>query len=109
MGCWDSGLGSPGPVAIATGGRWNGQSFSLKGGGGGGSDANHAKIGVSTAGNHHYAIFGDMNQEGALSGNVPGGCAAHQNGRGGLFFVIDNAALAGSVGDLINGSTAPVP
>ena len=100
-------VGQPRPVEIATSGQWNGQSFSLKGGGGPSADANHAKIGVSTSGNHHYAIFGDMNQEGALSGSTPSDCAVYQNGQGGIFFVIDNAALAKGVGDLINGSTAP--
>ena len=102
IGCWDDALGTAGPVEIATSGQWNGQSFSLKGGAGS-ADSNHAKIGVSTSGSRHYAIFGDMNQEGALSGD----CAVHQNGRGGIFFVIDNATLANSVSDLINGASAP--
>ncbi len=103
VGCWDSSLGAPGGVEVATSGQWQGQSLNLKGGG---SDGNHAKIGVSTAGTHHYAIFGDMNQEGALSGNSTQ-CAAHQNGRGGLFFVIDDATLSSSISGLIQGSTAP--
>jgi deoxyribonuclease II/SH3 domain-containing protein len=101
IGCWDASLGTPGPVEIATSGQWSGQSFGLKGGNS--ADSNHAKIGVSTSGRHHYAIFGDMNQEGALSGN----CGVQQNGQGGIFFVIDNATLASSVGDLINGTSAP--
>ena len=42
----------------------------------------NAKIGVSTAGSHHYAIFGDMNQQGTLSGK---NCSSGQNCRGGLF------------------------
>ncbi|MGC0154046.1 deoxyribonuclease II family protein [Chromobacterium vaccinii] len=98
--CWDSSLPTPGPVAIATSGSWQGQTFSLKGGLG--KNYNHAKIGVSTSGGTAYAIFGDMNQEGALSGN----CASAQNGRGGLFFALPNAALAQSIGKLIGGSTA---
>ncbi|WP_047248113.1 deoxyribonuclease II family protein [Chromobacterium subtsugae] len=98
--CWDSSLPAPGPVAIATSGSWAGQTFSLKGGLG--KNFNHAKIGVSTSGGTAYAIFGDMNQEGALSGN----CASAQNGRGGLFFALPNAALAQSIGKLIGGSTA---
>ena len=102
IGCWDNALGTAGPVEIATSGQWSGQSFSLKGGSSLSGDSNHAKIGVSTAGSHRYAIFGDMNQEGALSGD----CAVHQNGRGGIFFVIDNATLASSVSDLINGTSA---
>ncbi|SUX29570.1 hypothetical protein [Chromobacterium vaccinii] len=43
-----------------------------------------------------------MNQEGALSGD----CASSQNGRGGLFFALPNAALAQSIAKLIGGSTA---
>jgi hypothetical protein len=100
IGCWDNALGTAGPVEIATSGQWNGEAFGLKGG------ANHAKIGVSTSGSHHYAIFGDMNQEGALSGSASV-CGGSQNGRGGLFFVIDNTTLATSVSDLINGASAP--
>jgi hypothetical protein len=34
-------------------------------------------------------------------------CGKSQNGRGGLFFVLDNKALADSVSDLIDGDTAP--
>jgi deoxyribonuclease II/SH3 domain-containing protein len=105
IGCWDSSLGTAGPVEIATSGQWkDGTPFSLKGGPAG--DGNHAKIGVSKGGSHHYAIFGDMNQEGAVSGNTSV-CGGSQNGRGGLFFVIDNATLATSVADLMHGDTAP--
>ena len=92
-------------MEIATSGQWNGISFGLTGGISSG-DHNHAKIGVSKTGSYHYAIFGDMNQEGALTESTPGGCATHQNGQGGLFFVIDNPALASSISDLINGATA---
>jgi hypothetical protein len=60
---------------------------------------------VSTAGGHHYVIFGDLNQQGALS---PPGCDSSQNGRGGLFFVLDNKELQDGVGSLIDGDTAPV-
>jgi hypothetical protein len=67
------------------------------------ADGNHAKVGVSTSGTHHYAIFGDMNQQGAISGN----CGSSQNGRGGLFYVIDDAQLYDSIKDLIKGDTAP--
>ena len=58
---------------------------------------------AQTLANHHYAIFGDMNQQGAISGT----CKSSQNGRGGLFFVIDDADLAASVTNLIEGDTAP--
>jgi hypothetical protein len=98
--CWDSALGKPGPVEIATTGLWAGKTFGLTGGLG--ANFNHAKIGISTSGTHHYAIFGDMNQQGSLSGP----CGSSQNGRGGLFYVIDDSALAESVKALIAGGTA---
>jgi hypothetical protein len=88
----------PGPVAIALTGNWDEQEIKLN------APSNHAKIGVSTSGSHHYVIFGDLNQQGGLS---PPDCGRSQNGRGGLFFVLDNKALADSVSDLIEGSTAP--
>jgi hypothetical protein len=94
--CWDASLGKPGPVQIATTGQWATKEIGLIGG------SNHAKIGVSTAGTNHYAIFGDENQQGALSGN----CASSQNGRGGLFFVIDDEVLSEGIADLIDGETA---
>ena len=99
--CWNPALGKRGRVEIATTGQWQGTELGLEGGPRAG--ANHAKIGVSLSGNRHYAIFGDLNQEGALSGN----CSAAQNGRGGLFFVVDDQALFDSVTGLINGNTAP--
>ena len=88
-----------GSVAIALTGEWDKQSIKLN------APSNHAKIGVSTAGGHHYVIFGDLNQQGALS---PPGCDSSQNGRGGLFFVLDNKELQDGVGNLIDGDTAPV-
>jgi hypothetical protein len=101
--CWSNTLGKPGAVEIATSGEWAGKTIGLKGGSG--PNFNHAKIGVSTSGTEHYAIFGDMNQQGTIAGD---NCASSQNGRGGLFYVIDNAALAGSVANLIKGDSAPV-
>jgi len=100
--CWDSSLSKPGPVEIAATGQFEGKTFGLKGGAG--PNFNHAKIGVSTSGDIQYAIFGDMNQQGTLSG---GNCASSQNGRGGLFYVLDNTVLSNSVKDLIAGDTAP--
>ena len=99
--CWDSSLSTPGAVEIATSGIFGGKTLGFKGVAT--SNGNHAKIGVSTSGAHHYAIFGDMNQQGAISGN----CKSSQNGRGGLFFVIDDADLADSVTNLIAGDSAP--
>ncbi|MEI9990562.1 MAG: deoxyribonuclease II family protein [Rhizomicrobium sp.] len=101
--CWSSTLPKPGAVAIATSGSWDGTKFILTGGASG--DHNHAKIGVSTSGDAHYAIFGDMNQQGTVSD--PAKCKSSQNGRGGLFYVIDDETLSASVASLIAGSTAP--
>jgi hypothetical protein len=98
--CWDDALAAPGAVEIATSGTWEGKSIGLEGIPE--ANGNHAKIGVST-GIHTYTIFGDMNQQGALSGN----CKSSQNGRGGLFYVIDQPAIFASVRDLIKGETAP--
>jgi len=101
--CWSRTLDKPGAVAIATTGSWDGVSFNLTGGGS--ADHNHAKIGVSTSGPAHYSIFGDMNQQGtAVAGRR---CSSSQNGRGGLFYVIDDATLEASVAGLIAGGTAP--
>jgi Deoxyribonuclease II len=103
IGCWDPGLGPAGAVEIATTGQWSGATLGLTGGQG--PDHNHAKIGVATSGDQRYVIFGDMNQQGTLSGQK---CWSSQNGRGGTFYVINDATLAQSVGDLIKGATAPV-
>src|SRR5271167_4360840 len=99
--CWDSSLKQPGAVEIATTGSWSGKEFGLTGGLG--TNFNHAKLGVSTSTNDHYAIFGDMNQQGAISGN----CASSQNGRGGTFYVVSNEQLSTSLTSLISGGTAP--
>ena len=100
--CWGEDLGTPGPVQIATTGVWDGTAFSLKGGAQ--PDSNHAKIGVSTDPSRPYAIFGDLNQQGALSGN----CKSSQNGRGGTFYILNNRVLFDSLTDLIKGETADV-
>jgi len=99
--CWDESLAKPGPVAIATTGQWDGKVFGLQGGLG--TNFNHAKLGVSISGDKHYSIFGDMNQQGSIS---PPKCSSSQNGRGGLFYVLDNADLWTSLRDLIAGETA---
>jgi hypothetical protein len=100
--CWDNALGKPGAVEIATTGAWAGKVLGLTGGLG--PNFNHAKVGVSTSGSHAYSIFGDMNQQGTLSGP---NCASSQNGRGGLFYVIDDGLLSAGVKGLIAGDTAP--
>jgi hypothetical protein len=102
IGCWDHSLSDPGPVAIATTGQWAGKPIGLTGGPS--NNNNHAKIGVSTSTGQSYSIFGDMNQQGTLSGT---NCASSQNGRGGLFYVVDNKPLNDAVKNLIKGDTAP--
>jgi len=101
IGCWDSSLPKPGRVEIATTGQWEGTEFGLEGGLGG--NFNHAKIGVSISNAKHLAIFGDMNQQGSAAGN----CVSSQNGRGGMFFVVEDEALTASITAMIDGDTAP--
>jgi hypothetical protein len=45
-----------------------------------------------------------LNQQGLISGS---NCASSQNGRGGLFYVVQNAEIADSIAALIDGDTAP--
>jgi hypothetical protein len=102
VGCWDQSLGKPGAVQIATTGTWQGQTLGFLGVSE--PNGNHAKIGVSTWWwTHPYVIFGDMNQQGALS---EPNCDSSQNGRGGLFFVVQDAQLFRSVRGLLQGQTA---
>jgi hypothetical protein len=113
--CWPaSGVGKPGPVEIALSGKWKDQVLGLHGtptpGG------NHAKIGVSTNKRKAFSIFGDMNQMGTLNkildkenkGTTEKTCKIHQNGRGGLFFVVDNRKLFNNITELLSGDTAPL-
>ena len=101
-GCWAEGLGTPGIVEIATKGIWNGTVIGLEGGIGG-SNFSHAKIGISKIHSRPLCIFGDMNQQGALAGN----CSSSQNGRGGIFYVLENRELFTSLTSLLNGDSAP--
>ena len=98
--CWDQSLAKPGAVDIATSGIWSGTKIGFEGLPG--PEGNHAKVGVST-GTHSYVILGDMNQQGSLAGD----CGSSQNGRGGLFYVVDNPQLTNSMRDLLKGDSAP--
>ncbi len=100
--CWSPSLGKPGAVQIATTGQWAGKGFGLEGGLG--TNFNHAKLGVSIGGSTPFAIFGDMNQQGTLSG---ANCSSSQNGRGGMFFAMVSQPLSSSLTGLISGGTAP--
>lgn len=106
--CWPAALGKHGAVAIATTGTWDGKSIGLTGGEG--TNHNHAKLGVTTDGKTNLCIFGDMNQQGALGPDYAykgQTCSSSQNGRGGLFYVMDNKTLHESLSALIKGNTAP--
>jgi hypothetical protein len=109
VGCWDSSLKqTPGAVDIAITGKWGGIGFNLIGN----PNANHAKIGVSTTGTNHWAVFGDENQQGSRDPKEKP-CDSSQNGRGGTFYALNNAALSADMTSLITGldaktTTAPV-
>jgi hypothetical protein len=106
--CWDTTFGQPGQVQIATSGTWQGNSIGLIGGED--SSCNHAKIGVSMLPARPLCIFGDMNQQGTLSGDGSGAdaCASSQNGRGGTFYVLQNTTLFQGLTSLLQGNSAPV-
>ena len=101
-------------MEIATSGTWRpkkGTSFETLGLTGGlGADHNHAKFGVSSGAGSAYTIFGDMNQQGALCPNysrLGQKCSSSQNGRGGMFYVLDDKKLFNSVTALLKGDSAP--
>jgi len=100
--CWDGSLGKPGAVEIATSGTWGATTIGLKGGPQ--PDGNHAKVGVSTDKSRPFTIFGDLNQQGALSDK----CSSSQNGRGGTFYILKDKALFESMSLLLNGGTAEI-
>ena len=116
--CWDTALaaglvrGKPGAVDIASSGTWGNPAKTFVLESSPGTNGNHAKIGVSTTPSDHYVVFGDENQQGTLGG--PGqDCGSSQNGRGGMFFVLQNEKLSTSLGALIGvgtpGAVAPPP
>lgn len=98
--CWRPSLGNSGAVEIATSGTWEGKTMSMSVG------ASHAKLGVSLDPSHPFTIFGDMNQQGALTGTGTQ-CNSSQNGRGGMFFVLTDPELYASMRQLLTGGTAP--
>lgn len=107
--CWDPSLSTAsGEVDVALKGSWEGTALGFTGG------PNHAKVGVSLPTSaHHYAIFGDLNQQGQLGSasnpNDTKTCASSQNGRGGMFFVVDNPTLAGGFLKMLSGQIAQYP
>ncbi|GAB5417551.1 MAG: hypothetical protein Crog4KO_08230 [Crocinitomicaceae bacterium] len=114
--CWydaPSSENTTGAVDIALTGTFGEHKLGLTGGMG--RDYNHAKLGVSTDPSKPYSIFGDMNQQGALSPQVDPDskdksptCWISQNARGGMFFVMDDAAMYKSLYRLLNGETSPL-
>ena len=112
--CWSSSLSVPGAVDIATTGVWTDpqtdKTIPLGLTGGSGARYNHAKFGVSTSAGTTLCIFGDMNQQGALAcGDAykTQRCTSSQNGRGGMFFVLDHPQLFKSLSALLAGESAP--
>jgi hypothetical protein len=102
--CWEGALTSgnkkPGDVVVALDGSWDGHKIKLIGG------SNHAKIGVTTSGAKNYAIFGDLNQQGTINPKK-GKCDSSQNGRGGLFFVVENDKLFETLSGMLEGESEP--
>ena len=98
---WPAPLAKPGAVAIATSGNWHGKPLGLTGGEG--ANHNHAKLGVTTDAGPPLCIFGDMNQMGAVSGQMD----ISQNGRGGTFYVLQHPEMWKSLTQLLKGDTAP--
>ena len=106
-GCWGPGLGTPGDVDIALTGSWAGVTVDLIGDNG--KNSNHAKIGISKDATKHICIFGDENQQGALRKGYASPtqeCSSSQNGRGGTYYVVNNAGLFKSLTQLFAGRTA---
>jgi hypothetical protein len=135
--CWDPSLGAPGAVEIATTGIWLGMTLGFEGVSepdGNHAKIGISNLGRSVPNpaptrpqpryddaslspdcqgrsirsfadcRPAYVIFGDMNQQGSLSGP---NCGSSQNGRGGLFFVVQDASLYQSLRALLAGQTAP--
>eukprot|EP00438_Fugacium_kawagutii_P035461 Skav216642 [mRNA] locus=scaffold1255:201077:202363:+ [translate_table: standard] len=99
-GCWNSKLPSSVPeVQAAISGQWANKQFSFKGEPT--TNGNHAKVAHSLSG-RNLAVFGDMNMQGSLDSN----CKASQNGRGGMFFVLEDDVLHAGLQKLLTGDTA---
>jgi hypothetical protein len=94
--CWDQRLGSPGAVKNIQRGNWDQTPFGMVAG------SNHAKLAVGITSDH--VISGDLNQEGRLSGT----CSEGHNGRGGLFFVVEDQRLAKKLRETILSDTGDI-
>jgi hypothetical protein len=99
IGCWRPELGTPKRVEVALTGRWAGKLIGVS------ASNSHAKLGISLDATKPYTILGDLNQQGALSGK----CVSAQNGRGGLFFVLQDVQLYASMRQLLPDDVALKP
>ena len=101
--CWSGELKARnlkrGAVEIAKTGTWQKKTIGLIGG------QNHAKVGVAKSGDRPLTIFGDLNQQGTIN---PPKCERSQNGRGGLFFIVESKELFDTMTDLLDGESEPV-
>ena len=100
-------MATPGDVDIALTGSWAGVTIDLIGENG--RNSNHAKIGISKDATKTICIFGDENQQGAYTKGADSPtqtCSSSQNGRGGTFYVLNNASLFKSLTQLFAGRTA---
>lgn len=60
---------------------------------------------ATTSGDKHYVIFGDLNQQGAIN---PPHCERSQDGRDGMFFVVENNDPFNTVTGLLEGESEMV-
>lgn len=100
-GCWDSSLPEAKEVQVALTGAWDGNALSFKGVTA--TSGNHAKIAHSLEGT--TSVFGDMNMQGSYSAS-DGACSSSQNGRGGLFFLLDDQVMHDALKSLLSGTTS---
>ena len=106
-GCWNNSLKPPGEVINMATGKLDQKIIGLTAPKFSPTD-NHAKFGCSIG--EDLTIFGDMNQQGALSLNaVYKGqlCNSSQNGRGGMFLIVPNQKLHDSIDKLLSGCETP--
>lgn len=101
-GCWASSLSEPQEVQTVLSGQWDNKTMGMLGESS--LDGNHAKVAHSLSGT--TSVFGDMNQEGSYQPSDRK-CDSSQNGRGGMFFVLDDSVMHDGLKSLLTGDTAP--
>lgn len=100
-GCWDSSLPEAQEVQVALTGSWAGTTIGFKGVTA--TSGNHAKIAHSLTGT--TSVFGDMNMQGSYSAS-DGACTSSQNGRGGIFFLLEDQVMHDGLQSLLAGTTS---